>query len=71
MTTMKRIKYVHEGKYAAEVTVDLIEDDGGWAPYLSFEDATRLADVKTALRNGNVAAASRMARVYELKPVSA
>jgi hypothetical protein len=30
---LKTVKLVREGKYAAEVEVDLIEDEGGWSPY--------------------------------------
>ncbi len=41
MTTRKRTKFVHEGGYVAEVDVDLLEDDTGWAPYLTGEDACR------------------------------
>ncbi len=39
MITLKKIKLIHVGRYAAEVTVELIDDDTGWAPYLSVEDA--------------------------------
>jgi hypothetical protein len=35
----KTVELVHEGKYAAEVPVELIEEEGGWSPYLSLEDA--------------------------------
>jgi hypothetical protein len=31
MSTRQRTKLVHEGAYAAEVEVDLIEDENGWA----------------------------------------
>ena len=71
MSTRKRIKYVHEGKYVAEVDVDLFEDDTGWAPYLTVEDACRLDDVRNALRRGDVAVASSLARVFILEPVAA
>lgn len=69
MTRRKRTKIVHEGKYIAEVDVELIEDDTGWSPYLSLEDAYRLDDVREALRQGDIAAASRLSRVYALTPV--
>lgn len=64
-------KLVHEGEYAAEVDVELIESDEGWSPYLSLEDAERLDEVREALRRGDVGAATRVARVYHLTPVSA
>ena len=48
----------------------LIETDGGWSPYLSREDAGKLDAVRAALRNGDLKAASRLARVFELKPVA-
>jgi len=63
-------KLVHEGEYAAEVDVELIETEEGWSPYLSLEDAEKLDKVREALRLGDVAAASRVARVYHLTPVS-
>lgn len=31
MTTQKKTKYVHEGKYVAEVDVDLIIGDDEWS----------------------------------------
>lgn len=31
----KKTKYVHAGRYVVEVEVELIESEGGWAPYLS------------------------------------
>jgi hypothetical protein len=63
-------KLVREGLFAAEVSVELIEDSGGWSPYLSAADATKLDAVRRHLRSGDVAAASRLARVFELTPVS-
>ena len=70
MRTRKRTKLVHEGKYVAEVDVDLIESDEGWSPYLSVEDAYRLDDVREALRRGDIEAASRVARIFKLTPVT-
>lgn len=62
---------VREGKYVAEVPVDVIEEEGGWSPYLSAADALKLDAVRKALRSGDIAAASSQGRVYELLPVSA
>ena len=66
----KTVKLIHEGKYAAEVSVDLIEDDTAWSPYLSPEDVRKLDRVRLALRRGDVAAAAREAKVYALTPLS-
>jgi hypothetical protein len=66
----KSIKLVHEGKYAAKVDVELIEDDTGWSPYLSIADATKLDNVRKALRQGDVAAAAKHGRVFELTPIA-
>jgi hypothetical protein len=71
MKQRKRTKYIHEGQFAAEVDVNLIEDDTGWSPYLSVADACKLDDVRDALRRGDVATASRIARVFALHPVVA
>lgn len=69
MNRRKKTKYVHEGQYVAEVEVSLIEDDTGWAPYLSIEDACKLDDVRESLRQGNFQVAERYGRIYELRPV--
>ncbi len=49
MKQRKKAKYVHEGQYVAEVHVELLEDETGWSPYLSVEDAYKLDDVRDAL----------------------
>ncbi|MCC7347009.1 MAG: hypothetical protein IT538_06385 [Variibacter sp.] len=69
--TRETMQLVREGKYVAEVPVILIEEEGGWSPYLRMQDATKLDTVRRALKAGDVAAASRLGRVYELLPVSA
>ena len=69
--TRRTTKLVHEGKYLAQVPVDLIEEEGGWSPYLSHEDAVKLDQVRLALREGNIEAAAKYGRVYELLPLSA
>jgi hypothetical protein len=70
MSKRDRVKYVHEGKYVAEVNVKLIEDDSEWSPYLSVEDACKLDDVREALKRRDILAASRLARVFMLQPVA-
>jgi hypothetical protein len=70
MEKRKKTKYVHEGRYAAEVEVELLEDDTGWSPYLSVEDAFKLDDVRDALRRGDLDSAARYGRIYELRPVA-
>ncbi|MHB8744196.1 MAG: hypothetical protein ACYC9L_13870 [Sulfuricaulis sp.] len=70
MSKRHRIKYVHEGKYVAEVDVELLEDETEWSPYLSVGNAYKLDDVREALRRGDIAAASKLARVFALQPVA-
>ncbi len=65
-----KTKYVHEKQYVAEVEVALIEDETGWSPYLSIEDACKLDDVRSALRQGDLDSAARYGRIYELRPVA-
>lgn len=64
-----RTKLIHEGQYAAEVEVELLEGEEGWSPYLSLEDAEKLDEVRTALRREDLKRASQLARVFELTPV--
>ena len=70
MKTRRQTKLVHEGQYVAEVDVDLIDADEDWSPYLSLNDAYKLDDVRDALRHRDLAAATRLARVFVLTPVS-
>jgi hypothetical protein len=65
------VKLVHEGKYAAEISVELIDDGTGWSPYLSRQDAMKLDTVRKALQRGDVSTAAKYGRVFELLPVSA
>jgi hypothetical protein len=67
----RTVELVREGNYAVEVPVELIEEEGGWSPYFSLEDAKKLEAARLALRQGDVTTAARYGRVFELKPVSA
>lgn len=39
MSTKATKKLVREGEFAAEVEVNLVDAEGGWAPHLSLDDA--------------------------------
>jgi hypothetical protein len=70
MSTRRRTKLVHEGNFAAEVEVTLIEDESGWSPYLAVADAQKLDQVRDALRRGDIKTAARIGRVFSLTPVA-
>ena len=70
MKKRRHIKLVHEGRYVAQVEVELIETDEGWSPYLSLEDAYKLDDVRDALRRGHLKSAMLLSRVFNLTPVA-
>lgn len=67
--TRRSTEYIHEGKYVAEVEVDLIEDELEWSPYYSLDDARKLEAVRKALRSGDLKQATELAQVYTLTPV--
>ena len=69
--TRKSIKLIHEGKYAAEVAVELLYSDESWSPTMSLDDARKLDTVRLALRRGDIAEAAKFGRVFELTPVAA
>ena len=69
--TRKSIKLIHEGKYAAEVEIELHYTDDSWSPTMSGDDARKLETVTLALRAGNIAEAAKYGRVFELTPVAA
>jgi hypothetical protein len=63
---------VREGDHVVEAEVTLFdsESDHPWRPFLSMEDAKKLDEARLALRRGDLVAAARLGRVYELVPVS-
>ena len=65
------VKMLHEGDYAAEVEVELIEDETGWSPYLAAEDARKLDALRRALAKGDLHTATRLGKVYRLETVAA
>jgi len=71
MSRRLHTKLIHEGHYAAEVEVALLETDEGWSPSLSLEDARKLDAVRKALRRGDLKQASQLGRVFRLTPVHA
>ncbi len=72
MSDRSTTKLVREGDFVAEVAVRLVEDESGWSPYLSLEDAFKLDEVRDALRAGDVKRAAQLAAfLYRLTPVEA
>lgn len=63
---MSSSRFIHEGKYAADVQVDLHYDDSAWGPTLSPADVQKLERVRLALRRGDIKAAAKEAKVFEL-----
>ena len=70
MSNRHSVKFVHEGKYVAEMDVELLEDETEWSPYLSVADAYKLDDARAALKRGDIEAATKLARVFSLQPVA-
>jgi hypothetical protein len=69
--TRKSKELIREGKYAAEVEIELEYTDESWSPTMSADDARKLEAVALALRDGNIAEAAKYGRVFELTPVAA
>ncbi len=70
MRTSQTTEYIHEGRLVAEVVVTLIETDSEWSPYYSIEDVRKMEAARQALRRGDVKAAARLGRVYEMTPAA-
>ena len=69
MTSRRQFKYIHEGRYVAEVDVELIDSADGWSPQLSIHDVYHLDDVRDALRRGDLTGAARHSRVFTLTSI--
>jgi hypothetical protein len=69
--TRQSIKLIHEGRYAAEVPIELHYSDESWSPTMSADDARKLDTVRLALRRGDVGEAAKHARIFGLTPIAA
>jgi len=70
MRRRKAVELIHEGKYAAEVEIELEYTDESWSPTMSGADALKLEAVMLALRQGDIAEAAKHGRVFQLTPVA-
>ena len=70
-TDRKTSKFIREGAYIAEVEVTLIETEHEWAPFVEAADVRKLDEVRLALRRGDLSAAAKFGKVYQLTPVAA
>lgn len=70
MTRRVSTEWVHEGRYAAEVSVELEYSDETWSPTMSLADALKLERVRQALRRDDHAEAAKEARIFELLPLA-
>ena len=61
MTVKSTRRLIREGGFDAEVDVHLIEEEGGWSPYLSLEDPDKLDAVRDALRAGDLQRGAQLA----------
>jgi hypothetical protein len=66
----KSSKLIHEGKYAAEVVIELIYNDEPWSPTMSLDDARKLDAVRLALRSSDIVEAAKYGQVFELMPIA-
>lgn len=71
MPSRKHTKLLHEGKYVAEIEIEIIDNENAWSPYISLEDALKLDTVRELLRKGAIQEAQKYGKVYILKPVAA
>jgi hypothetical protein len=67
--TRKTTEMIREGKYAAEVPIELFYTEESWSPTMSLDDARKLETVRRALQRGDIAEASKFGQLFELVPV--
>ena len=68
--TRQATKLIRDGRHVAEVSIELEYSDESWSPTMSLEDAEKLERVRLALRRGDIAAAAKDAKVFELLPLA-
>ncbi len=71
MHRRKHKKFIIEGKYVAEVEIDIIDTDEGWSPYISLDDSLKLDSIREALKSDDIKSVKKLAKVFTLSPVAA
>jgi hypothetical protein len=71
MYKRKHTKFIVEGKYVAEVEVEIIDTDEGWSPYISLDDALKLDNIRESLKKKDIKTAKKSAKVFTLSPIAA
>ena len=61
MRNKKTVELIDEGRFAAEVEIELHYSDESWSPTMSRADALKLEAVREALRSGDISERSNMA----------
>ena len=61
---------IYEGRYAAEVEITLIDVETQWGPIVAKEDVFKTERVRLTLRRGDIKAAAKEAKVFELLPLA-
>ncbi|AVT76919.1 hypothetical protein RPPS3_28560 [Rhodopseudomonas palustris] len=69
MTRLSK-EFIHEGRYCAEIQVELIDDHTAWSPYLPPAEVGKLENVREALRRGDLVEAAKYGLVFELTPTT-
>ena len=69
MRSRKTEKIIREGRYVAMVEIESLEDDHAWSPCYSLDDTMKMERVRKAMKDGDLKAAAREAKVFELVPV--
>ena len=69
MTQFRKLM-IHEGRYAAEIEVGYEEGETPWGRTMVTEDVFKTDRVRLALRRGDVKAAAKEAKVFELLPLA-
>jgi hypothetical protein len=61
---------VVEGRFMAEIVIRFEDDGTPWPPVVVKEDEFKTDRVRAALKRGDIAAAKREARVFEIREVA-
>jgi hypothetical protein len=61
--TRKSTEFIHEGKYAAKVEIELSYTQDSWSPTMSADDECKFDAVQLTPRRGDITTALKHGRV--------
>lgn len=70
MGTFTKTKRIYVGDVMAEIEVEMADEPEAWGPHIDPSELDRIDELRRALKTGDLKAASRLGKLYSVKPLA-